>query len=272
MNSSKIQHPKPKTYNEVVYLRAMLRFPNAKINLGLHVCRKRDDGFHNIETIFYPLQLCDALEILPSGKEESSLELYGTSLPPGGENLCMKAVNLLKQHYDFPAVDMHLIKNIPAGAGLGGGSSDAAQTLLILNELFSLHISSADLETLASELGSDCAFFIRNKPLFASGRGNIFSPVELDLSNKYIRIEKPNIHISTPEAYSLITPIPDRPSLRNIIQKPITEWKDLLVNDFEKPIFEKHPTIRSLRDKMYEEGAVYAAMSGSGSAVFGIFD
>lgn len=249
----------------------MLRFPNAKINLGLHVTRKRKDGFHDIETVFYPVTMCDALEIIPSGKGESLLELYGTSLPPGGENLCMKAVKLLRKYYDFPAVDMHLIKQIPAGAGLGGGSSDAAQTLLILNDLFKLNISPAELETLASELGSDCAFFIRNTPVYASGRGNIFSPVEIDISDKHIRIEKPDIHISTPEAYSLITPIPDRPSLREIIQQPIKEWKNLLVNDFEKPIFKKYPAIQSLRDKMYEDGAIYAAMSGSGSAVFGIF-
>jgi 4-diphosphocytidyl-2-C-methyl-D-erythritol kinase len=250
----------------------MLSFPNAKINLGLHVTRKRDDGFHDIETVFYPVQLHDALEILPSGKEKSSLSLHGKALPPGGENLCMKALHLLQQDFSMPPVEMHLLKHIPSGAGLGGGSSDAAYTLRMLNELFSLNISNNELENYAARLGSDCPFFINNAAVFASGRGEVFSPVSLDLSGKYIVIVTPGIHISTPEAFALITPLPGRPSPRETTQKPIHEWKGQLVNDFEKPVFEKYPSIKSLRDMLYEEGALYAAMSGSGSAVFAVFD
>ena len=249
----------------------MISFPNAKINLGLHVTRKRDDGFHDIETIFYPVMLKDALEIHPSVENNSFLKLYGIALPAGGENLCMKVLKLLKNDFDLPAVDIHLLKHIPSGAGLGGGSSDAAHTLLMLNKLFNLNVSSAELEGMAAILGSDCAFFIRNKPVFAFGRGEQFEEIDLDLKGTNIVIVKPDIHISTAEAYSMIRPVEGRPSPREIIQKSIHEWKGLLVNDFEEPIFVKYPQIKALRDELYAQGAVYASMSGSGSAVFGIF-
>jgi 4-diphosphocytidyl-2-C-methyl-D-erythritol kinase len=211
----------------------MISFPNAKINLGLHVSRKRDDGFHDIETVFYPVPLCDALEIHPSGESKSSLYLYGTPIPAGGDNLCMKAYDLMQQEYDLPAVNMYLLKQIPTAAGLGGGSSDAAA--------------------------------------FAYGRGDLFNPIELNLSGKYLLIIKPDIHISTPEAYAMIRPVPGRLSPQEIVKRPMEEWKDLLVNDFEKPLFEKYPEIASIRAKIYEMGALYASMSGSGSAVYGIF-
>jgi len=247
----------------------MITFPNAKINLGLHVLRKRDDGFHDIETVFFPIEMHDSLEVILS-KEKTSFKQYGPALPEG-ENLCMKALNLLKQDFDIPPIDMHLLKHIPAGAGLGGGSSDAAYTLIMLNELFKLGISSAEMESRAARLGSDCAFFIRNKPLLAGGRGEVFEEINLDLSGYRIEEIKPDIHISTPEAFGIITPVANRFSLRDIIQKPIHVWKDHLVNDFEKPIFEKFPKIRKLKESFYDQGAIYSSMSGSGSAVYGIF-
>lgn len=247
----------------------MITFPNGKINLGLHALRKREDGFHDIETVFYPIAMHDSLEIL-SSEGETALEQYGPVLP-GGENIVLKAYQMLKQEYDIPAVDIHLLKHIPTGAGLGGGSSDAAHALIMLNEMFKLAISSAKLEKMAAQVGSDCAFFIRNKPLFASGRGEVFEDIKLDLSKYQIRVIKPEIHISTPEAYGMITPQENRPSLREIIQMPNHEWKNTLVNDFEKPIFEKYPEIREIKESLYSQGAVYASMSGSGSAVYGLF-
>ena len=250
----------------------MISFPNAKINLGLHVSRKRDDGFHDIETVLYPVPLCDALEIHPSGESKSALYLYGTPIPGGGDNLCMKAFDLMQQEYDLPTVNMHLLKQIPTGAGLGGGSSDAAQTLVLLNRLFSLGMSDNSLEDVARQVGSDCAFFIRNRPVIAYGRGDRFNPIELRLGGKYLLIIKPDIHISTAEAYAMIRPVSGRPSPQEIVKRPIEEWKDLLVNDFEKPLFEKYPEIGSIRAKIYEMGAIYASMSGSGSAVYGIFN
>ena len=248
----------------------MISFPNAKINLGLHVIRKRYDGFHDIETVFYPISLSDSLEIYHSDKPEASLKLYGPLLP-AGENLCMRAFHLLKEEFDIPSVEMHLLKHIPTGSGLGGGSSDAAQTLLMLNDLFKLNISSAGLETLAAKLGSDCAFFIRNRPVFASGRGEVFEEISLDLSGFEIKVINPNIHINTAEAYGFVKPDAERPYLREIIRQPLSDWKDILINDFEKPIFEKHPEIREIKESLYKMGAVYASMSGSGSAVYGIF-
>jgi 4-diphosphocytidyl-2-C-methyl-D-erythritol kinase len=253
----------------LLYLYQMLSFPNAKINLGLHVLRKREDGFHDIETIFYPIAMHDSLEILPA--EEHSLKQYGPALPRG-ENLVKKAYMLLYEKYDIPPLDVHLVKHIPTGSGLGGGSSDAAFTLMMLNEMFDLDISRAGLERHAALLGSDCAFFIRNRPAIATGRGEVLDVISLDLSGYEIRLVHPGIHIPTPEAYGMVTAVDERPSPREIIKMHISDWKDHLVNDFEKPIFKKHPKIEKLKQKMYDEGAVYAAMSGSGSSVFGIFE
>lgn len=247
----------------------MITFPNAKINLGLHVLRKREDGFHDIESIIYPIHMHDSLEMIPSDGE-IFLKQYGPALPVG-ENIVMKAYKLLKKNFNIPAVEIHLLKHISSGAGLGGGSSDAAHSLIMLNDLFKLDISPAELEKLAVELGSDCAFFIRNKPALASGRGELLEDIDLDLSGYEIRVIKPDIHISTPEAYGMVMPMDVRPSLRKIIQKPIHEWKEVMVNDFEKPIFEKYPEIKEIKENMYREGAIYASMSGSGSSIYGIF-
>ncbi len=248
----------------------MISFPNAKINLGLHVTKKREDGFHDIETVFYPIAMHDSLEVLVSDTK-TSLSQYGLELT-GGENLVLKAYKLMKKEYGISEVDFHLLKQIPAGAGLGGGSSDAAQTLLMLNDLFELNISSAELEQRAAELGSDCAFFIRNKPVYASGRGEVFEDINLDLSVYHIKVVKPDIHISTAEAYAMVKPESGRPSPLEIIQKPIQDWKNNLINDFEAPIFEKYPEIGLIKDSLYDQGAIYASMSGSGSAVYGIFE
>lgn len=249
----------------------MLSFPNAKINLGLHVLRKREDGFHDIETVFYPVNMHDCLEIDPSPSGAFVLEQYGIPLA-GDENLVTKAYNLLKDDFQLPAVQMHLLKGIPAGAGLGGGSSDAAHCLNMLNDMFNLDISQEKLQTYAVRLGSDCAFFIQNRPMLAKGRGEVLEAIDLDLSGKYIVIVKPEIHVSTPQAYSLIKTDQDRTSLREIITKPLSDWKDTLINDFEEPIFQMHPEIAGIKQDLYDSGALYAAMSGSGSAVFGLFD
>ncbi len=247
----------------------MLSFPNAKINLGLQVLRKRPDGFHDIETVFYPVQLHDALEIhVADGK--SSFRQYGPELP-GGENIVFKAYHLLREDFELPALDIHLLKGIPAGAGLGGGSSDAAHALAMMNDLFGLRISPAALENYAGKLGSDCPFFIRNRPCIASGRGEVMEDIDLDLSAYRIELQYPGIHVATAEAYALVSPDDSRVSLREIIHRPVKEWKGKLRNDFEEAVFKKHPEIRELKEKMLEEGALYASMSGSGSAVYGIF-
>jgi 4-diphosphocytidyl-2-C-methyl-D-erythritol kinase len=249
----------------------MITFPNAKINLGLHVLARRKDGFHDIETVLYPVFLHDCLEIIPSSEAEAALYQYGHLLPDG-ENLCMKAYKLLKSSYDISPVEMHLIKHIPAGAGLGGGSSDAAQTLKMLSKIFNLRLKEDELEHLAAQLGSDCPFFIKNKALIAGGRGEVLSPVDLNLRGMYIVIVKPEVSISTAEAYARITPDNDRPSLRDCITKPVSEWKDCLINDFEVPVFRDHPHLSDIKEELYHKGAVYASMSGSGSAIFGLFN
>jgi len=247
----------------------MITFPNAKINLGLQVLRKREDGFHDIETVFYPVSMHDSLEIREA--KEHSLKQYGPVLPRG-ENLVIKAYRLLYEKYDIPPIDVHLLKHIPSGSGLGGGSSDAAYTLIMLNDMFELGISTSGLKKLAALLGSDCAFFIENTPSIASGRGEILEDIDLDLSAYRIELIHPGIHVSTPQAYAMVKPDASRPSLREIIAQPVSAWRDILINDFEVPVFEKFPAIRIEKDKMYEKGAIYAAMSGSGSSVFGIFN
>ena len=248
----------------------MVVFPNAKINIGLNIISKRTDGYHNIQSCFYPVETSDILEILPSDK----LQFSSTGLAIPGErqhNLCLKAYRLLKADYDIPAVHIHLHKLIPIGAGLGGGSSDATFTLKTLNTLFELGIDDDNLEHYAAQLGSDCPFFVRNKPVLASGTGNEFSAIDLDLSNFQIKIDYPDIHIGTQEAYAGVTPKHPEHSIADIIEKPLEEWKGLLVNDFEESILKSHPTIRQAKEQMYAQGALYASMTGSGSAVYGIF-
>lgn len=252
----------------------MISYPNAKINIGLNIIEKRPDGYHNIETVFYPFGLSDVLSVEPSATcSDYSFSSGGIAI--GGnpdDNLVIKAYRLLQSEYEIPPVDISLIKQIPFGAGLGGGSSDAAFMLKALNVLFELKISTKKLEKLASELGADCPVFIRNKPVFASGIGNVFSPVKLVLKNYFLLLVKPDIHVSTPEAYSLVIPEKPQVSLSELIQSPIAEWKGLIKNDFEKSVFTRYPQIAEIKDSMYDLGAVYASMSGSGSSVYGIFE
>ncbi len=250
----------------------MICFPNAKINLGLNIVSKREDGYHNIETIFYPIELKDVLEIVPAKNTKGTFVQSG--IPVDGNpnnNLVIKASNLLKNTFKIPEIDIYLRKNIPFGAGLGGGSADAAFMIKLLNDYAELNMSSQQMEDFAAQLGADCPFFIENKPVFAEGIGNIFSPVEVSLSSYHIDVIKPDIHVSTQEAYSRVRPQKPEKSIKEIISEPIETWKDQLINDFEYSVFEKHPEINDLKKQMYDKGAVYASMSGSGSSVFGIF-
>ena len=249
----------------------MLTFPNAKINLGLNITEKRPDGYHNIETVFYPIPVKDALEIVNA--EELSFTQTGIQVDaPMEKNLVIKALNLLKTQYEIPPLEIHLLKTIPFGAGLGGGSADAAFMLKLLNDFCQLNIPADELEKIAVSIGADCPFFIRNTPVFASGTGNIFEPVDLSLRGYHFCLIKPDVAVSTPEAYSLVTPKAPEISLKEIIRKPITAWKDFMINDFEQSVFTKHPIIGQIKETLYQAGAVYASMSGSGSSVFGLFE
>lgn len=249
----------------------MIVFPNAKINLGLHIVSKRSDGYHNLETVFYPVPLADVLEMIESDKTGIS----STGLPIEGNsenNLIIKAFNSLKNDFDLPPVQFHLHKLIPTGAGLGGGSSDAAFTLNMLNDYFNLRLSVEQLKSYAAAIGADCAFFIENKPAFATGIGNVLEPIALDLSNYKIVIVKPPVAVSTVQAYKNIVPRKPKYSLQQLPILPIEQWKDSLMNDFEDSIFPEYPEIQQLKHLLYEAGAVYASMSGSGSAVYGLFN
>lgn len=250
----------------------MVTFPNCKINLGLHVVRKREDGFHDLETVFYPIPLRDALEIVQSPCKQTTLTISGLKIDGGAaDNICVKAYELLKKDFALPPVTIHLHKVIPTGAGLGGGSSDGAFTLLLLNKKFDLNLTKDVLIKYALELGSDCPFFIKNNPCFATGRGEILEPVGIDLSTYKIVLINPGIHVNTGLAFSKIRPKADRLSVSEIIQQPIKNWKENLVNDFEESIFQQHSSIKEIKELLYSNGAVYASMSGSGSSVYGIF-
>ncbi len=249
----------------------MVTFPNSKINLGLNIIGKRSDGYHDIETAFFPIQLKDALEVIEIEKFEFSTSGFSIEGEPE-KNLCVKAYDLLKKDFSkLPAVQMHLHKAIPMGAGLGGGSADGAFTLKLLNKKFDLSLSEKRLINYSLQLGSDCPFFILNKPCFATGRGEILEQTELDLSVYKFLIIRPPIHISTAWAFSTMKPLKPVKSIKQIIQQSISTWKAELINDFEKPVFEKYPEIKNIKEKLYEAGAIYASMSGSGSAVYGIF-
>ena len=253
----------------------MITFPNAKINLGLNIVEKRPDGYHNLETIFYPINLQDALEVTRRENNDKEYTLHISGSPLEGEpedNLVVKAYKLLKK--DYPGllpVDIHMYKHIPAGAGLGGGSSDAACMIKLLNEKFSLGLSTERMEEYAVKLGADCSFFIRNKPVFATGIGNLFEPVELSLKGYHIILIKPDIFVSTRDAFAEIKPVRPAVSLKEIVKQPIETWKSSMKNDFEDSVFKKFPEIAAIKDELYDLGAVYAAMSGSGSSVYGIF-
>jgi 4-diphosphocytidyl-2-C-methyl-D-erythritol kinase len=255
----------------------MIFFPNAKINLGLRIPEKRWDGFHNIESVFYPVKASDILEIIknPNQKrEEDKIDFSFSGIKISGspdDNLISKAYHLLDATYTLPAVKIHLHKVLPMGSGLGGGSSDAAFTLKCLNALFNLGLDTTQLLAFAAKLGSDCAFFTRNEPVMARERGDAMEGVKIDLSKYKILIVWPGIHSSTAEAYAGIVPDKSGPGVLETISGPVEDWKDRLRNDFEKSIFLKYPEIKNVKESLYSAGAVYASMSGSGSAVYGIF-
>ncbi len=249
----------------------MITFPNAKINLGLYVVERRPDGYHNLETLFYPVQLTDILEVLPASQYAFHTSGLNMACEPG-ENLVEKAYHLLQQACDLPPVRIHLHKVIPPGAGLGGGSSDAAFMLKMLNSLFHKGIPDDQLEKFAGMLGADCPFFIANKPVLASGTGDRMTPAEIDLSAFKLILVKPPFSVNTAEAYRAIRPSKPQIRLTEIISQPVSTWKNRLVNDFEKTVFTIFPEIGRIKKELYRLGAVYASMTGSGSAVFGLFD
>ncbi|WP_373523169.1 4-(cytidine 5'-diphospho)-2-C-methyl-D-erythritol kinase [Aquiflexum sp.] len=248
----------------------MICFPNAKINLGLYITAKRKDGYHDIETCMVPIPLYDALEMIVDKK--TVFDVSGLAIP-GDEkdNIILKALKLLRKDFnDLPNVHVHLLKNIPMGAGLGGGSADAAFALTLMNKLFELHLEDWFLEDYAAQLGSDCPFFIQNTPKIATGRGEILEPVYVDLKGDHIVLVKPQIHIGTKEAYAGVNPKKPNQPLEEILADK-TLWKAHLINDFEASIFPKYPKLAAIKNQLYEMGAYYAAMSGSGSTVFGLF-
>lgn len=251
----------------------MISFPACKINLGLYITRKRDDGYHELETVFYPVPYHDVLEVIEAHDNAFAFTLSG--LPVHGDpsdNLCVKAYQMLSADHPLPAVKMHLHKVIPMGAGLGGGSSDGAAALTLLSDLFGLPVSPEAMHGYAKRLGSDCAFFLQNKPVYATGRGELLEPVDLDLSGLILVVIIPRIHVSTREAYSLITPLQPEVSLPDIISKPVTGWRELMRNDFEPVIAAKFPVVAKVKALLYQAGALYASMTGSGSAVYGLFE
>ncbi|MGD1839459.1 MAG: 4-(cytidine 5'-diphospho)-2-C-methyl-D-erythritol kinase [Thermonemataceae bacterium] len=251
----------------------MLCFPNAKINIGLQVTKKRPDGFHNLLSAFYPVGWCDILEILPA--DAWHFTNTGISIPDIGENnLCLKAYQLLQNDFDLPPVQIHLHKIIPIGAGLGGGSSDAAFTLKSLNTIFNLNLTTAQLEQYARQLGSDCAFFVQNQPRYCYEKGDQFEALPLHLKDFYIVIVYPNLHISTKEAYSSIRPKAPTFDLKEMLkQQDFDKWRSTVENDFEPALFNKYPALSAIKQKLYDDyGACYVAMTGSGSAIYGIFD
>lgn len=248
----------------------MISFPNAKINLGLHITRKRPDGYHDIESVLYPVELCDVLEII----EAKSLHFQSSGLSIQGDeesNLVIRAYRHLQADFQLPPVSIHLHKVIPMGAGLGGGSSDAAFALKMLNTLFDLRLSIDQLEQYAAKLGSDCPFFIENCPKLVTDTGTRLQPIDLDLSGFRIELVHPAAHVSTAGAYSMVTPKQPRCALAEVLKLPVHKWQDKLVNDFEEPMQAKFPEIKRAKDSLLVRGAEYAAMSGSGSSVFGIF-
>lgn len=284
----------------------MIAFPNAKINIGLNVVRKREDGYHDIETVFYPVNLQDALEIslmrpldpsqlisrLEAGKlvqPDDALPFFKSrrkrdSLPccqlemsgldsvfPAQDNLVVKAYMMLLEDFDLPSIDIKLYKHIPTGAGLGGGSSDCASMLELLNRRFNLRLRESALERYAARLGSDCPFFITGQPSLATGRGEILKPISLSLAGYTILLVKPDVHVSTAQAYADVTPEQPEMSLLESVMRPVSEWKDCVKNDFEPSVFAKFPVLAEIKEKLYGLGAEYAAMTGSGSTVYGIF-
>lgn len=251
----------------------MITFPNAKINLGLNIVERRPDGYHNIDTVFYPVPLTDILEIVPASGSDTTLTTHGNTVDcPPEKNLVMRAYRLLAQQFELPPVDIHLYKHIPDGAGLGGGSSDAAHTLVMLREMFRLDIDDDRLAALAARLGADCAFFVYNRPMAATGIGDVLTPVEVDLQGRALLLVKPPVAVPTAQAYALVTPATPQQWAREVVTWPIEQWDGALVNDFEPSVFASHPQLWHIKLALLRAGAQYAAMSGSGSTIYGIFD
>jgi 4-diphosphocytidyl-2-C-methyl-D-erythritol kinase len=249
----------------------MVIFPNAKINIGLNVTERRADGYHNLETVFYPIKINDVLEIISA--DELSFQSSGLDIPGNSDdNLCIKAYHLIKKKYNLPPIKIHLHKNIPIGAGLGGGSADAGFFIRLIDETFNLKMGVENMQDYARILGADCAFFIENKPVFAFEKGDEFEPVKLDLSPYYIVLVMPPVQVSTTEAYRGVKPAAVKTSLIELVTMPVTSWKKYIKNDFEESIFRNHVEIRGVKAALYEAGALFASMSGSGASVFGIFE
>jgi len=249
----------------------MINFPNCKINLGLSVIEKRKDGFHNVETVMYPIKLSDALEIIPA-RDNFKFHTGGIEITGDPEqNLVVKAYRLINQKHSIGPVHIYLNKGIPAGAGLGGGSSDATHAIILLNDLFSLGLTQETMENYARQIGSDCAFFIRNKPVLACQKGDFFSSVNVDLGAYKILVVKPDLNINTSLAYSWVNPTKKKTPLKDIIRYPIAEWEGNLINDFEEAVFSRHPELAEIKARIRKLGAIYTSMTGSGAAVFGIF-
>lgn len=248
----------------------MIVYPNAKINLGLNIVARRPDGYHNIETIYYPIPLQDALEVQEASK--SNFRQSGNPLDCAPEdNLVLRALSLLRADFDLPPLDIYLYKHIPSGAGLGGGSSDAAFMMRLINEKFQLGLSDENLMQRLATIGADCPFFIHNRAAFATGIGDILTPIDLDLSGWNLVIVKPEIHVSTRDAYAGVTPQEPLIQLKYIARRPVSEWQSLMHNDFEHSVFQAHPELAAIKDRLLDLGATYAAMSGSGSALYGLF-
>ncbi|MBA3662795.1 MAG: 4-(cytidine 5'-diphospho)-2-C-methyl-D-erythritol kinase [Bacteroidetes bacterium] len=253
----------------------MIAFPNCKINLGLNVLSKRPDGFHNINTVFYPINWCDILEVVEKQSDKPlTLSVTGKEIQGKTEdNLLYKTWKIISGLKKLPPLHIHLHKVIPMGAGIGGGSSDAAFLVRLLDKKFSLELSYEEKHGIASQLGSDCAFFLSKNPLYAIGRGNDFTPVTVDLSKYYILVVFPSVHSSTKEAFDGLTPKKPMHDLKHIIETaPLSEWKNLVINDFDVTVMKKYPAIKELKDQLYKAGAVYSSMSGSGSSVYAIFN
>lgn len=248
----------------------MICFPNAKINIGLNITERRADGYHNLESVFYPVKLNDALEVVEA--DELGFSSSGLAIPGDmASNLCIKAYHLLQRDFEIPPVHIHLHKHIPVGAGLGGGSSDAAFFIKLMNEKFALGLSFEQMEAYCRQLGADCAFFIQNKPVYAFEKGDRFEAVFLDLSAYFLVLVMPNVQVSTAEAYRGVKPAKPENSLKEFIRLSPEAWKKGIKNDFEISVFQKYPVIRGVKASLYEAGAIYAAMSGSGSSVFALF-
>lgn len=249
----------------------MINFPIAKINIGLNITARRADGYHNLETVFYPIKINDVLELIQSN--ELSFEASGLGIPGKIEdNLCIRAYHLIKQDHDLSPVSIHLHKHIPIGAGLGGGSADAGYFIKLIDQKFDLGLTADAMRNYARQLGADCAFFIDSTPVFAFDKGDQFEPVQLDLSSYHIALVMPPTHVSTAEAYRGVKPSPVNRSLKDLVKLPVAEWRNHIKNDFEDHIFKAHPEIRGVKADLYQAGALYVSMSGSGASVFGIFE